>query len=492
MHRFIFAVAIAITLSTTGLVWSQNAAPPNGQPANAESAGGAMAAGSDEAAREKVLAQLKGVYQELSKMVPGGVEEGSPTAESLSETIKLFAQRKPKEALKSLNDLAAADSSFPPSGLMLAAIAYAVKDSASGKGLLEKAAITDEGYPDVYFSFGQVALKQRRYADAEAQAELALQKIQNGSFNQQQIDYFKQRYYQIKFQIAKARRQMDKAKNFLDQLELVDPDSPQTLLGKAEFAFESDDIDGALKFLQQLDSNSDGNQQKPEVTLASWLQRKGKSEDADQWITKAAANYKENVGVQLAVARWMLNRENFPDAIKAAEALESVAGETNASNELRAKVAFAQGAYATAETKFKELLEKNPSNIDYANMLSLAMIQSTDEEKQKTALALARKVAQKQPNNPIGLSSLAYVMLKLGQSDGARAILGKVAQMPNRSPEVKFIIAYMLSENNQPSQAKIVLENTLNSKGLFLFRVEAEKLLKTVAQSSQGLPEPGK
>ena len=487
MHRLILAAAIAITLTATGSVRSQTAEPANTAPAKTDPANGAKA----EASKEAALAQIKGVYQELSRMVPGGIATGSPTEKSLLETITLFAERKPKEALQTLKDLAAADKTFPPSNLMLAALAYAINDSNTGRGLLENAAVTDENYPDVYFSFGQIALKQRRFADADAQTELALQKIQSNSFNQQQIDYFKKRYYEIKFQIAKARNQMDKAKSFLDQLETIAPDSPQTLLGKAELAFEAKDTNGAFVLLQQLNSKSGNDQQKPELTIASWFERSGEAENADLWVTKAATKYKADAGVQLAVGRWMLNRENFTDTLKAAQSLESVAGKTNASNELRAKVAFAQGAYATAETKFGELLEKNPANIDYANMLSLSMIQSTDEERKKKALALAGKVAQTQPNNPIGLSSLAYVMLKSGESDGARAILAKVAQMPNRSPEVKFIMAYMLSETGQMPQAKILLDNVTKTKGLFLFRGEAEKLLKTAEQSSQGLPEPG-
>ena len=489
VYRFIFAAAIAITLFATSSAWSQTAAPPN----NASTATAATANGTNaKASKEAALAQLKGVYQELSKMVPGGVAAGSPTEKSLFNTIALFAQRKPNEALQSLKDLAAADKTFPPSGLMLAAIAYAINDPTAGSGLLENAAITNEDYPDVFFSFGQIALKQGRFADAEAQAELALQKIQGGSFNQQQIDYFKRRYYEIKFQIAKARKQMVKAKSFLDQLEAVAPDSPQTLIGKAELTFESGNTNEALKILQRLESISENSTQKPELTIASWFERAGKAQNADLWITKAATKYEDDVRVQLAVARWMLNREKFTDALKAADALELVAGKTNASKELRAKVAFAQGAYATAEANFEDLLTKNPANIDYANMFSLSMIQSTDQEKQKKALALARKVAQTQPNNPIGLSSLAYVMLKLGETDGARAILGKVAQMPNRSSEVKFIMAYMLSETGQMPQAKALLDNVIKAKGLFLFRVEAEKLLKTVEQSTQGLPEPGK
>ena len=90
------------------------------------------------------------------------------------------------------------------------------------------------------------------------------------------------------------------------------------------------------------------------------------------------------------------------------------------------------------------------------------------------------------------MSSLAYVLMKTDQLKAAKTILAKVAKQPNLNAEVTFIICYMLSETGQVVQAKPVLEKIIGSKGLFLFRTEAKKLLKINAQSSGGLPSPNR
>ena len=437
-------------------------------------------------------AQMESVYLEMSNLVPGDVATGSQTENALKAAIDLFANRKPLEAKQLLKDSAAANANFPPADLMLAAMAYAINDNKSGKLLLEQAAANNGDYPDVYFSFGRLALSQQRFTDAEANAELGLQKTNGGSFSPIQLNHFKRRYYEIKFQTAKARGKFDLAKQALQQLESIAPKSSQTLLGKAEMAFEEKNIDQAIDFLNQLNSVAQGESQVPQLVIASWFQRKGKVQNADLWIKKAAAENPDNANVQIASAKWSLNREKFSDTLRAVKSLESVSGETNFSKEILAKVAFAQGAYATAEEKFDALLTANPGNIDYANMLALSMIQSTDQEKQKNALELARKVAGAQQNSPTALSSLAYVMLKSGETEGARSLLARVAQIPNPSPDISFIMAYMLTETGQMPQAKSVLEKILPAKGLFLFRGEAQKLLQSVGQASQGLPAPGR
>jgi len=484
VHRTILAFVFLILLTINTSVWSQTAGTAVSSPSTADGAASTGAASTGEEAK-------KSLYQELSKLVPGEVAAGSQTGKSLRAAVDLFGDRKPLEAQQMLKDLASADANFPPSDLMLAAMAFAISDNKSGNRLLEQAAINSGDYPDVYFSFGRLALTQQRFTDAEANAELALQKTNGGSFTQIQMDHFKERYYEIKFQTAKARGRVDSAKQFLQQLESVAPNSPQTLIGKAEMAFEEKDIDKALGFLNQLKSLDKDTSQIPQLIIAGWFQRKGKVQNADLWIKKAAAENSDNDKVQIAAAKWSLNREKFSDTLRAVKSLESISGETNLSADIRGKVAFAQGAYATAEEKFEGLLAANPGNIDYANMLALSMAQSTDEQKRKKALELARKVAGAQRNNPVALSSLAYVMLKSGDTEAARSLLANVAQIPNPNAEVSFIMAYMLAETGQIPAAKTVLDKVLQAKGLVLFRGEAKKLQSSLGRSSQGLPAPG-
>jgi len=139
---------------------------------------------------------FEGVLRELTQMIPGEIQPGSQLDASLKEVAQLFSNRKLKEAQGALEKLEAANSRIPPTKLLLAAMAYAVGDSNSGKRLLEAAAISNGDYPDVYFSFARLALGQNRITDADALADKALLAIQSsdGAFTSQQIDHFKRRY----------------------------------------------------------------------------------------------------------------------------------------------------------------------------------------------------------------------------------------------------------------------------------------------------------
>ena len=125
------------------------------------------------------------VLKELMRMIPGDIDPGSSLDASLREVVELFSSRKLKEAQAALEKLEAANNRIPPTKLMLAAMAYAVGDSISGKRLLESAAISDGDYPDIYFSFARLALGQNRITDADALADKALLAIQssNGAFD---------------------------------------------------------------------------------------------------------------------------------------------------------------------------------------------------------------------------------------------------------------------------------------------------------------------
>ena len=478
----IFAIAIFLSFgnATNGQGVTDPPANPTGAPAAESSLG-------DEQAKKEILAS---VYSELAEMVPGDVASGSETEKVLQDAISLFANRKPKEAKQRLQDYAAKNKNFPPVDLMTATLAYAINDAPSGKLLLEQAAVKNPDYPDIYFSFGQLALSQRRLTDADAQAEMALQKITGSTtFDQVQLNHFKERYYKIKYSTAKARGQWDKARGFVKELEAVSPQSTQTIVAKAELAFEDGDTDQATSLLRQLNNKPNIGKLGPELTIANWFQRKGKLETANLWVRKASAAHEDDADTQTAAARWAIARENFPESLAYVKKIEAISGKTPVVKELRGKVAFAQGAYATAKSNFEGLLADNPNNINAANMLALSMVQDTDEESQAKALNLAKQVATAQPNNAITLSSLAYVLLKTGETETARSIMSKVAQRPNPNAEVTFVMAYMLTETGQLPQAKALLENALKAKGLFLFRGEAKKLLAQVEQSSQDLPE---
>jgi len=440
-------------------------------------------------------AKKAAILKELMQMIPGEIDPGSSMDSSLKDVVDLFSSRKLKEAQSALEKLEAANSRIPPTSLMLAAMAYAVGDSISGKRLLESAAISDGDYPDIYFSFARLALRENRVTDADALADKALLAIQgsDGAFDSKQIDHFKRRYYDAKYQVAKGRGKKDDAKAAVAELVAIAPEAPQTLVARAEVAFEDNEMENALGFLRKVDQQQKGgNLQPAEATLASWLQRRGKINEAGAILKRAATERQGDEKIQLALAQWSINQEDFPGTLAAIKAIEDIKGDTNVSLELRGKAAFAQGAYAMAENHFKRLTGDNPSNTDYANLYALSLAHSPNKEKQDLAVNLARQIAQAKSGNVTAVSSLAYVLMKTDQLDAAKAILAKVAKQPNLNVEVTFILCYLLAETGQPEQAKPILEKIVGSKGLFLFRTEAKKLLQVASRSSGGLPSPNR
>lgn len=441
-------------------------------------------------ATEKVFLTI---VEEITQMVPGGIETDSALDKKLREAADLFANRKLKEAQESLNALADSDDRIPPAELMLAAMAYTVGDNSSGQRLLESAAVKHADYPDIYFSFARLAVGQNRATDADALADKALATIQSngGKFSDVQMDHFKQRYYDVKYQVAKLRGNTEDAKAAVASMDEVAPGAAQSLLANAEIAFDDGDADTALKYLKKLnEAENDADQQPAEVTLASWFQRAGKADEAGKLLKWAASQRRRDENVQFALANWSLNQEDFTSTISAVKAIEEISGDSNATRELRGKVSFAQGAYSLAENQFRKLSADNPVNFDYANLYALSLAHSTSKEKQDAAVDLAKQIAQAKSNNIVAVSSLAYVLMKSGQLDAARSIISKVAQQPNLNVEVTFIVCYFLSESGQKDQAKRILEKIVNAQGLFLFRSEAKKLLAIIGQSSEGLPAP--
>jgi predicted Zn-dependent protease len=433
------------------------------------------------------------VRKELMQMIPGEVDPGSQLDTSLTEVGELFSNRKLKEAQSKLEKIKVSFDGIPPTSLMLAAMAYAVGDSNSGKRLLEAAAISDGDYPDVYFSFARLALAQNRITDADALADKALLAIQSGdgAFDNAQIHHFKRRYYYAKYEVAKARGKADDAKAAVAELVAIAPQATQTLVARAEVAFDANEIDNALELLRKLDQQQTDDSFRPaEVTLASWLQRKGKINEAGALLKKTASERPRDEKIQFALVQWSINEEDFAVTLSAIKTLEEIQGNTNALRELRGKVAFAQGAYVMSENHFKRLTADNPNNFDYANLYALSLAHSPKKEKQDMAVNLARQVAQAKSDSVSAVSSLAYVLMKTDQMDAAKAILAKVAKQPNLNAEVTFILCYMLSETGEAEQAKPILERIVGVKGLFLFRTEAKKLLKMNSQSSGSLPTP--
>ena len=194
--------------------------------------------------------------------------------------------------------------------------------------------------------------------------------------------------------------------------------------------------------------------------------------------------------MQLEIASWALNEEDFPLASEAIRKVETQGDETIFSRNLKAKIAFAKQSYAIAESHYQAILQREPANFDAANMLALCMVESSDSEKQKKALEISTRNFRSIPDNLVAQASLGYIHFKLGEFEKAKAFLTTAAKTPGTSPEVEYFVASCLRQFGQKEAAREIVGKALDKKGLFLYRAPAKKLLAELGGSTLPKPAP--
>ena len=214
--------------------------------------------------------------------------------------------------------------------------------------------------------------------------------------------------------------------------------------------------------------------------MANWFQRTGKFDTAKVWIQAAAETYADSPQVQLEVASWAVNEEQFPMANSAIKKAD-VGGETPQSLSLKAKIAFAGESYGVAESHYGKLYKQFPNNFDASNMYALCLIESDDPEKQKMALEIANRNLRALPNNVIAQAARGYILLRGGKTEQAKTTIGRALQQQNASPEMRFFAASVLNKMGEKENTKTTLEQALKYRGLFLYRARAKKMLQQLS-----------
>lgn len=415
------------------------------------------------------------LVKELDNLIPGDFEEGSAQKKAIEDAVTAFQLRDAKRVFEILNAQAAVDSEFPPTDLMLAALSYATKDQKSGRVLLERAGVQNPNSPPVYAAFSRLAINENRNIEALALLEKMARVIATAKLTEKSRSFYDAQYLDGMTDVAMRQQRYPDARTYLEKLRVLRPKDPKTLMVSAELEFKEKKLDKSMEYLTQLQLVLP-HARAPETIIASWFHRTGQTDEAKKWMADAATKYADSPQVQLEVASWSVNDEDFPTAsasIKKAEAN----GETPLSKSLKAKIAFAGESYGVAEAHYKELYLQNPDNFDAANMYALSLIESSDPEKRKLALDIANRNFRSLPDNIVAQAALGYVKLRLGDIEQAKSALGRALQSNTASPEIRFFGAAVLREMKEYENSKTVLIQALNHKGIFLYRTAAKKML---------------
>lgn len=397
--------------------------------------------------------------------------------DTLNDVLGKFQDQQYQECLELLDSAAASYEGLPPARVMLARIFLAVKRNLQAKSMLEQAAAQQPDYPGTYLLLGNLALVEGRLTDAWLEFQAAADRTGSASVPENQQRLFKLQSHAGLATVAEARNDWEQARQHLIAWLDLDPDNAKARqrLGRALFGL--DRVDEAHDALEQA-AKSD-----PEIESAAiamgWLHhRKGNAEQAAEWMNRAAKEMPDNPKVHVALGSWLLEIGKVDEARQHAQRLEELAPQSPDLKMLRGIIAQRQGNYAEAEGEFDALLKQDPSNLAARNNLALALAEQDDSAKRSRALDLAQANARQQPNSPEVLSTLGWVLYRMGRLDEAERVLQASVAGGRASADTAYYLAHVFRDRGRLPQVRKLLQAALRTNGPFSFREEAEQWLE--------------
>ncbi|QEG25114.1 tetratricopeptide repeat protein [Mariniblastus fucicola] len=464
-------VILFVAAVSSGISWGQIGDQATQEPAQANRFENSV----DQSARAQRA--LENIEKAIAVLIPGGIEPGSPRQKNFAAVIESFAKGQARDAMDALEKMATEDANLPPAEVVMAGLTFAVGDNKSGMVLLESGAIKHADYPGVYLSFAQIAINAGRLTDASLHADKTARLIETGNLSPERKSHFLKQYFEIATSIHLRRKQDEKAQEMLAQLQNVAPNLPFYLRSKAELAFRAGQNDQALQFLKQYATATE-SKRLPELTLVDWTKNSGKDEAAKELLLNTIQQHPSDATAHMMAAQMHMAGEDFPNALMSLKKFEDLNGEeTQQSLDMKGRIAFAGLSYELAAEHFRKLSQLTPNDPSSANILALCLIESDDPELQKQAMQISQRVASRMSGNTLALASLAYIYLKNGEKEKSQQLMQRVAVSRQATPEVSYFLANWLVENGQAEQAANILQQALDSKGLFLYRSASRKML---------------
>jgi uncharacterized protein (TIGR02996 family) len=389
------------------------------------------------------------------------------------------------EAYKLLQEAIKKNPGLPPARLMLARLFLATNEGQrQGRATLERAAAENADHPEVFLTIGSLALAEGRFSEALLTYQTALDLSTTDRWT---ADQKKAIQVQARTGLAsafEARTDWPGARSQLAALLDLDAKNGQLRQRLARALFFLDKPEDAHRELQTA-VKDDPTLEPAAVYLAKLWANKGDSKLAREWLDKAIKAEPNSLRVHLAYADWLLQQNEIEQAKLHAEAAAKVRPEDTDVLRLQGLVARIQKDLSAAEKSFRRVFNDSPTDFVAANQLALVLADQPDNEQRKRALQYAEvNVRQFSRSNDFraaeSLATFGYVSYRNGNVDGALQALQMATAGGQATSDTAYYLALVLSSRDKVEEAKKLLKSAVDSKGLFVYRKEAQSLLETL------------
>jgi tetratricopeptide (TPR) repeat protein len=399
-----------------------------------------------------------------------------------------FKNRDFDGALKLLQDACKKNPDLAPANFIMAQWFIKYNVAAGVRPALERAVVEAPDDPGAYIFMGEIALQDRRFAEAELlyqKADGLMAKWKGGDSRRRQM--LPGIYSGLAATAANRGRWADAQKHLEASLK-VNPKNAAALQQLSQCLFQQKNPDVALAKLKEA-AKIDENMLLPETILAQYYMQSGDQEHAQEnagkWLVAALTVAPKDVKTRLIAAQWAWENGRLQESGKQADIALKLEPTSLNAKILRGIIALFQKDYKTAEVHFDSALYQSPGNFAASNNLALALVEQKDDAKKRRALELAEGNVQKyskanDSRGPESVSTYGWVLYRLGRHDDAEKWLRAAVSNQGFSADTAYYLARVLVDQGQEANAQKLLEGALGTKPPFAWRAEAQSLLDSL------------
>lgn len=420
-------------------------------------------------------------------------DANSPQYKDVTEAITRFANNDPNGARDLLTSARQANPKLPPVELMMGRLWLAARQPAAGRAELESAVMRYPTDPEAFLYFAEASLAERRIADAEAMLQKLKPLVDSYNENLKRKRNFQIRLNNAMAALNEARSQWDAALPYLKAWLELDPDSVDAHQRMGHTLFQLGKTTEAYKEFETA-AKIDPKTINPYIALAQLYESAKDRTNATKSIGYAVQQNPKDLNVQLMAARWAYVTNQLNEAQKYADRALQIDPKSNEARILRGVIARYTGDFKTAESLLEQAIIQSPSNIEASNQLALVLIEQDDKDKKDRALQIAEANLKLQGDRvtPEVAATYAWVLYKLGKTNEAEQILGKVFSAGVMSPDTAYYIATILRDRGKTDAAIRLLESAIARPEPFAQRQPTAELLAKLKKEQEQQKASGK
>jgi tetratricopeptide (TPR) repeat protein len=410
-------------------------------------------------------------------------------ANEVNSAITRFRERDVDGCRAMLERVYDDDPKVPPPGVMMATLWLSVKQVAAARAELDQTVTKFPDDPEPYLVLGDLAFQDRMVTDAAVLFDRAAEMTAKYEVNAKRKRDFEIRVHAGKAAVYEARGKWDDALAEIRKWVDIDPDSASAKqrLGSALFQLEKpEEALVAFGEAHQLD----GKLPRKEMLLARLYDQAKKVDKARELVDAAVKEAPDDAAVRLGAANWFLSHGDTAAArVNGDKAIELDPKNLEA-RIVNGTIARVARDFEGASKLFGEAHSQSPRNFVASDSLALVLAELPEKENVQRALEIAETNVAMVKDNPqlqvTSLTTLSWVLYKLGRMADAEKILAQISQNNALSADGAYYIAQILSDKGEKEQALRLLEQLMTNDPIFANRAAAEELQAELKAETEG------